>query len=78
MGDKNDIKILAISMTLLIFAGCIAPCIAIAAPTINASDGSAFSNTKLRYPVNIDTIERVYPLDTAAKEKLFENGFVVP
>ena len=77
MGDKNDIKMLAISMTLLIFTSCIAPCIAIAAPTINASDCSAFSNTKFRYPVNIDAITEVYPLDTAAKEKLFENGFVV-
>ena len=25
----------------------------------------------------MDAIEEVYPLDTAAKEKLFENGFVV-
>ena len=29
------------------------------------------------YPANMDAIEGIYPLDAAAKEKLFENGFVV-
>lgn len=29
------------------------------------------------YPVNMDAIEEVYPLDQSAKEKLFQNGFVV-
>ncbi|MEA1991813.1 MAG: DUF3160 domain-containing protein [Thermodesulfobacteriota bacterium] len=29
------------------------------------------------YPANMDAIEEIYPLDDAAKKKLFENGFVV-
>ena len=38
-------------------------------------DVNAFSNAK--YPINMAAVEEVYPLDAGAKEKLFENGFVV-
>ena len=31
----------------------------------------------LSYPINMDAVEEVYPLDLAAKHKLFNNGFVV-
>ncbi|MCK4733040.1 MAG: DUF3160 domain-containing protein, partial [Methanophagales archaeon] len=31
----------------------------------------------LSYPINMDAVEEVYPLDPTAKHKLFNNGFVV-
>jgi len=38
---------------------------------------AAASNASVPYPVNMDAIEEVYPLDSAAKEKLLSNGFIV-
>jgi len=41
--------------------------------------GATASSTDSPYdsPVNMDAIEEIYPLDSAAKNKLFTNGFVV-
>jgi len=37
----------------------------------------AVGSANVPYPVNMDAIEGVYPLDSAAKEKLLTNGFIV-
>jgi hypothetical protein len=42
-----------------------------------ATGAASTNNSKIPHPVNMDAIEEIYPLDAAAKEKLFENGFVV-
>jgi len=76
--DKFALRILAILFVLLMAVSSATHSIAVdETPTNNASDSFTFPDTKLRYPVNMDAIEEVYPLDSAAKEKLFENGFVV-
>jgi len=38
---------------------------------------TAAGNFSVPYPVNVDAIEETYPLDSAAKEKLLSNGFIV-
>jgi len=43
----------------------------------NATGAASTNNSTIPYPSNMDAIEEIYPLDDAAKEKLFENGFVV-
>lgn len=45
--------------------------------TGTATGAVSANNSKIPYPANMDAIEDIYPLDAAAKEKLFENGFVV-
>ena len=45
-----------------------------AATAISVASANA---EEMPYPANMDAIEEMYPLDDAAKEKLFENGFVV-
>nr|QNO47672.1 hypothetical protein BBPFCCNM_00001 [Methanosarcinales archaeon ANME-2c ERB4] len=52
--------------------------IAIALVAAGTATGAASTNnSKIPYPANMDAIEEIYPLDDDAKEKLFENGFVV-
>ncbi len=52
--------------------------IALAMVAAATAIGVASANAEeMPYPANMDAIEEMYPLDDAAKEKLFENGFVV-
>ena len=72
MMNKVIWKILAISIVLMIAGSGI---VVGAGPVNNVSNCS--SSEKVSYPINMDAIEEVYPLDSAAKEKLLTNGFVV-
>ncbi|RLB66156.1 MAG: hypothetical protein DRH04_09785 [Deltaproteobacteria bacterium] len=52
--------------------------IAITMVAAGTATGAASANgSEIPYPANMDAIEEIYPLDATAKEKLFENGFVV-
>ncbi|MCK4736098.1 MAG: DUF3160 domain-containing protein, partial [Methanophagales archaeon] len=73
MGDKMFLKILAILVALVIVGSGI---VVGAGPVNNVSNRSS-ADAKVSYPINMDAIEEVYPLDSAAKEKLLKNGFVV-
>jgi hypothetical protein len=65
MRDKPELNALAIF-------------IAIALVAVSTATGAASTNnSEIPHPANMDAIEEIYPLNSAAKEKLFENGFVV-
>ncbi|RZN34588.1 MAG: DUF3160 domain-containing protein [Methanosarcinales archaeon] len=64
MNNKLGLKILAILLAIAMIAG----------GTVAASPANG---SEIPHPANMDSIEEIYPLDDYAKEKLFENGFVV-
>ncbi|MCK5308954.1 MAG: hypothetical protein KAJ73_10105, partial [Zetaproteobacteria bacterium] len=65
MRNKPELKAMAVLFAIVMV-------------TAGTATGEASANdSEMPYPVNMDAIEEIYPLDAAAKEKLFENGFVV-
>ena len=64
MDNKPGLKTLAILLAIAMITG-------------GTAATASTNNSKIPYPANMDAIEEIYPLDDDAKEKLFENGFVV-
>ncbi|KAF5418428.1 MAG: hypothetical protein C5S49_01790 [Candidatus Methanogaster sp.] len=65
MRNKPELKALAILLAIMMLAAG------------TATGAVSANSSKIPYPTNMDAIEKIYPLDAAAKEKLFGNGFVV-
>ena len=65
MENKTGLMVLAVLFAMAMVAA-------------GTATGAASANgSGMPYPINMDAIEEIYPLDAAAKEKLFGNGFVV-
>jgi hypothetical protein len=64
MNNKPGLKTLAILLAIVMITG-------------GTAATSSANGSETPHPANMDAIEEIYPLDDAAKEKLFENGFVV-
>ncbi len=65
MRNRLELNALAIVITIaLVAAG-------------TATGAASMNNSETLHPANMGAIEEIYPLDADAKEKLFENGFVV-
>ncbi|MEA1894277.1 MAG: DUF3160 domain-containing protein [Euryarchaeota archaeon] len=65
MRNKPELKAMAVLFAIVMVTTC------------TATGAASANDSEMPYPVNMDAIEEIYPLDAAAKEKLFENGFVV-
>lgn len=73
MGDKFESKALVIFIAIaMVVTGT-----AIGAGSANDASDRSSVDAEVSYPVNMDAIEEVYPMDSGAKERLFEDGFVV-